>query len=302
MTKRKYPTEAECAEWGRFNKVRLKKRRLKPSPRQLPAGQYWQGQGFVSVYDVAGCIPIRPYREPTERQRAALAAGRELQGTRQCAAEGCRNRIETAFTDSLLCVPCEEHTRCAGAGVIAQRWLASAPLILDTETTGLEEQDEIIEIALIDATGAVLLDTLVQPVGAISGDAMAVHGITDEMVRDVPTFAEIMPDLVRCLDGREVIIYNAGFDTRLLLQSAACYGMASEEFAALIDASCRRCLMKLYAEFHGEWNDYYRSYKWQSLETAAATCGIVAEGAHRALQDCRTSLNLVHHIAGYAEA
>lgn len=47
----------------------------------------------------------------------------------------------------------------------ARAWLGANALILDTETTGLEEHAEIVEIAVIDYTGAVLLETLVRPDG-----------------------------------------------------------------------------------------------------------------------------------------
>ncbi len=47
----------------------------------------------------------------------------------------------------------------AKASVMAQRWVALEPLVLDTETTGLGERDQVIELAVTDIRGAVLLCT-----------------------------------------------------------------------------------------------------------------------------------------------
>lgn len=170
-------------------------------------------------------------------------------------------------------------------------------ILLDTETTGLGDNAEIIELALIDSQGNTLINTRLQPVGEIEPEAAAIHGITDDMVRDAPAISEFIPELMQHLEGRQVVIYNADFDTRMILQSAAKYGMASEELAAALDRSCRNCLMELYARYYGEWSDQYGRYKWQSLENAALQCGIEHKNAHNALADTRTSLALLTHLA-----
>ena len=63
----------------------------------------------------------------------------------------------------------------------ARAWLAANALILDTETTGLGDDAEVVELAVIDCAGAVLLDTLVRPSGPVPAEAAAIHGITDAM-------------------------------------------------------------------------------------------------------------------------
>ena len=49
----------------------------------------------------------------------------------------------------------------------ARNILAAAPVIFDTETTGLDSDAEIIEISCITAHGSVLLDTLVKPTTSV---------------------------------------------------------------------------------------------------------------------------------------
>lgn len=67
-------------------------------------------------------------------------------------------------------------------------WLEVNALILDTETTGLgddAEVAEVVELAVIDCAGAVLLDTLVRPSGRVPAEAAAIYGITDAMLADL---------------------------------------------------------------------------------------------------------------------
>ena len=72
--------------------------------------------------------------------------------------------------------------------------LDSNPVVFDTETTGLTDA-EIVEIAAIDCSGKVLIDTLVAPLGKIEHGAVEIHGITNAQTRGAPTIAEIMPQI-----------------------------------------------------------------------------------------------------------
>ncbi|CAH0535465.1 hypothetical protein VST7929_03039 [Vibrio stylophorae] len=64
-------------------------------------------------------------------------------------------------------------------------------IYLDTETTGLDDNAEIIEISIISESGHVLLDTLVKPSQTVSAEATAIHGITDADLVGAPTWPEI---------------------------------------------------------------------------------------------------------------
>ena len=82
---RKYLRKEEAAQQGWYCLKDLKTLfRLKPSPRQAPSGEVWQGQGSYYVYAKDACLPMRPYRQPSEAQLNALAQGHELIGTAQC--------------------------------------------------------------------------------------------------------------------------------------------------------------------------------------------------------------------------
>ncbi|ECI8050226.1 hypothetical protein E4470_21395 [Salmonella enterica subsp. enterica] len=68
--------------------------------------------------------------------------------------------------------------------MVMQKWLNSDYLIIDTETTGLDNNAEIIEIAIINMHGDVLLNSLVKPTCSIPTAVTKINNITDEMVAD----------------------------------------------------------------------------------------------------------------------
>ena len=104
----------------------------------------------------------------------------------------------------------------------AQKMIATPPsnwLILDTETTGLDEDAEIVQICVTDGAGNVLMDNLLcAPFGKIPAAATAVHHITDEMVKHAPSFFERYKELSALAAGRIVVIYNKAYDMRLIDQ------------------------------------------------------------------------------------
>jgi DNA polymerase-3 subunit epsilon len=181
----------------------------------------------------------------------------------------------------------------AAAAALAQAALTGRPLYLDTETTGLGAHDEIIEICLLEADGSVLLTSLVRPQHTIPADVVRIHRITNAMVADAPTWAELWPQVAEQIEGRRLAIYNADFDLRMMRQSHARYGLpwARHERQSL-------CIMKLYAQFRGDWNQAYRSYRWHSLENAGRQCGIALPNSHRAADDALLARAVLHAIAG----
>lgn len=95
-------------------------------------------------------------------------------------------------------------------------------IVLDTETTGLsaENGDRIIEIGCVELLHRKLtgqnLHHYVNPERDSHEDALKVHGISNEFLRDKPRFAEIVDELLSYLDGAELIIHNASFDLAFL--------------------------------------------------------------------------------------
>ncbi len=98
-------------------------------------------------------------------------------------------------------------------------------VILDTETTGLNWQAQVCQVAVIDGEGKTLVDLLVKPTCRIPPDATRIHGITNAQVADAPGFVLVAPQIVSAITGRDVIIYNSAFDLSMLRQSADAAGL-----------------------------------------------------------------------------
>lgn len=95
-------------------------------------------------------------------------------------------------------------------------------IVLDTETTGLsaESGDRIIEIGCVELLNRKLtgnnLHFYVNPERDSHEDALKVHGISNEFLRDKPKFAQIADELLDYLRDAELIIHNAPFDISFL--------------------------------------------------------------------------------------
>lgn len=177
-------------------------------------------------------------------------------------------------------------------------------VILDTETTGLGITAEAVQIGILAPDGTVLLDTLVKPVNPIPRDATAIHGITNEMVAEAPTFLELFLQVKNHLIYKTVVIYNAPYDKRILEQSLAAHvidhAVDYREYVGDygFDVLDWVDIMQPYAEYWGDWSEWHQSYTWQKLTNACRQQGIKVNGAHSAIGDCQMTLALIQKIAG----
>ena len=94
---------------------------------------------------------------------------------------------------------------------------------IDLETTGINPgTDRIVEIAIVkiltDGTRSIKRK-LVNPGMPIPKGSSDIHGITDEMVKDAPTFKQVAQELKQMLDGCDFAGYNSNrFDIPLLME------------------------------------------------------------------------------------
>ncbi|CAI1531405.1 3'-5' exonuclease [Serratia sp. PF2-63] len=178
----------------------------------------------------------------------------------------------------------------------AQLWLDKDMLILDTESTGLGDDDEIVEICLVDNNGFIMLNTLIKPTKPIPTEATAIHGITDEMVAHAPTWRDVHGAVSALFFEYRFVIYNAAFDARMIIQSARLHGLGDDGLCSFIE-EYSRCAMLAYAEYYGQESSR-GGYKWQKLTAAAEQQGITVVGTpHRALSDCLTTLGIIKAMA-----
>lgn len=155
-------------------------------------------------------------------------------------------------------------------------------LILDTETTGLRERDEIIELAIIDFDGNALFNERIRPTHKkrMAPKAQEAHGIKMKELNDCPQFNSFAEPLKAIFEGKTVIAYNAAFDKKLFMQTyKANGGCPPPEYW--------QCAMLKYASFVTHWNSYHGNYRWHKLQG----------GDHTALGDCRATLALINKMA-----
>src|SRR5262249_3609850 len=97
------------------------------------------------------------------------------------------------------------------------------PVVLDTETTGLEvgKGHKIVEIGCVELlerrrTQRPPFHRFLNPQRAIDEGARAITGISDEFLRDKPLFAQIAEELLDYIGDAELVIHNAAFDVAFI--------------------------------------------------------------------------------------
>lgn len=100
-------------------------------------------------------------------------------------------------------------------------------IILDTETTGMNTAGgpvhlghRIIEIGCVEVINRKLTGNhyhvYIKPDRLVDSEAIQVHGITDEFLRDKPSFSQIADEFLEFIRGAELIAHNAPFDVSFM--------------------------------------------------------------------------------------
>jgi len=109
---------------------------------------------------------------------------------------------------------------------------------IDLETTGLSPSrgHRACEVAVLRCQGYEPVDALqrlVCPERPMDPGAYAVHGISDEMLRDKPPFAAIADDLLEIMGDAVLVGHNLPFDLRFLAAEFARAGRSLPEVCGL---------------------------------------------------------------------
>ncbi len=154
---------------------------------------------------------------------------------------------------------------------------------LDLETTGINTQkDRIVEMAIVKLMPdgeRVRKEFLINPTIPIPQQATDVHGISNEDVKDKPTFADVANEIKQFIDSCDIAGFNSNrFDIPLL----------NEEFLRVkIDPEFKqRSLIDVQAIFHKkEPRDLTAAYKFY--------CDQNLEDAHSALADTEATADVL---------
>jgi DNA polymerase III epsilon subunit-like protein len=177
-----------------------------------------------------------------------------------------------------------------GPAAVARDILKRRPVVFDTETTGLGDTDQIIEICIIDVDGKTLFESLVRPTVPVGAKAEEVHGLGEQKLRFAPSWGISSPPVRNILEGRQVVAFNSAFDLRLLEQTCKAHGQDTSWISRLET----HCAMYLSADRWGATNQYGSI----SLANAMRAAGVSWRGeAHSASGDARATLDVLKAIA-----
>jgi DNA polymerase-3 subunit epsilon len=154
-------------------------------------------------------------------------------------------------------------------------------LVVDTETVGAGPTVEIVEIALGDAGGRILFESLVRPSFNRLPPPSKHHRFGRGEFASAPDWAEVWPEVSRLIDGRLLVAYNANFDRRALAATCSRYRQESTERGW-------RCAMPLVKAAMG-------MRKNPTLEAACARFGVEG-GNHRAGRDVEATCRLLREV------
>jgi len=95
-------------------------------------------------------------------------------------------------------------------------------IVLDTETTGLDplNGDRLVEIGCIELVNRIpsgqTFHVYLNPERNMPAEAFAIHGLSDEFLKDKPRFAAVADEFIGFLGDAPLVIHNAGFDIGFL--------------------------------------------------------------------------------------
>ncbi|MCB9988024.1 MAG: DNA polymerase III subunit epsilon [Rhodospirillales bacterium] len=136
-------------------------------------------------------------------------------------------------------------------------------IVLDTETTGIEpaEGHRLIEIGCVELDNHIptgrIYHQYINPERDVPAEAVAVHGLTEDFLKDKPVFSQIFDEFIDFCGDARLVIHNAEFDMKFINAELKTVGyptipmkqafdtlkMAREKFPgspANLDALCRR--------------------------------------------------------------
>ena len=92
-------------------------------------------------------------------------------------------------------------------------------VVMDTETTGLGREDEVVELSVLDSNANQIYHSFFKPSISVQPEAAATSGIVDKMLVDAPEFRKEWPKIVSVIGGRRIAGHNLQFDKRLVQQT-----------------------------------------------------------------------------------
>jgi DNA polymerase-3 subunit epsilon len=210
-------------------------------------------------------------------------------------------------TDGCGCFPVGKHyagiahlIRVQATGIVdgfdaETKWFDLPIALIDVETTGRDSGvDRVVEIGVVIGRSGEIVERrswLVNPGRPIPEEARAVHGISDEMVKDAPLFPAIKDDLLALLKAMVPAAYNASFDRGFVLAELERAGVETDALPASLAPNVEWIDPLVWAR------ELHQFEKGKALGDVTKRLGIVNRAAHRATDDAEAALRVMYAFA-----
>ena len=170
--------------------------------------------------------------------------------------------------------------------VLQKKWTDYPIIAIDTETSGQYPiQDDLCEIAAvksINAQEAETYQTLIKPRERMSDFIIGIHGITNEMVAQAPRVDQVIGEFLDFVKDGVIVAHHSPFDLGFLVYDLERQGLSLPHQPVLCSSLISR------NSIQGPSN--------HKLQTLVKYLGLDGGTAHRALDDAKTSLQLLLNV------
>jgi DNA polymerase-3 subunit epsilon len=170
-------------------------------------------------------------------------------------------------------------------------WSDLPMALIDVETTGTDASvDRVVEVGIVVARGGQIVERknwLVNPGRPIPKEAIEVHKITDDAVRDAPRFEGVVHEIVAVLGGCVPAAYNAAFDKAFLTSEMARAGLPEDGLPPALRKGVEWVDPLVWAR------ELQQGERSRALSEVASRLGIVLDNAHRASDDAEAALKVM---------
>lgn len=277
-----YPSEREkYIDW--YSKTELKKMKLMPKinvkPVALVNRKYYDSYYLYDIKKTTSFKLTNKQKNELKRRKQVNKEKRTCKVCKKIMKEKDRYYdYHRGYFLNYICKDCYDKIYEEQQKEYINNLIKDNVTYLDVETTGLDpNSNEILQVSVINSKEEVLINEFCKPeLKTAWEEATWINGITTEQVKNCKPYKFYKDKIQNLINETDVIVgYNIYFDLDFL--------KCNYDNKKIID------LMNIFAYVYGEWSNYYKSYKWQSLTECASYYDYEFE-AHNSLEDVKATL------------
>lgn len=194
--------------WGQVpehikTKTQLRELRLKPAKEQKPIGTIYSGRAWRDLFDMNEAVSTK---EPSLKQIEALEKARikkeEMQTCHVCTCF-IGEKLNT-YNGKPICKSCDNDMYYKD---LMNRLKNESFLVVRGDTSDLNPGG-FVHLAIVDDSGNIVFNELLNPDSQITGGAFELHGFSNFDLMDKPLFKDVYGRLKGILEGRNVLFFD----------------------------------------------------------------------------------------------